>query len=214
MNGQDGRLCSIQIGTPQTYPEGPNGKPWSSAVDKRPVHGPLSVSVNGLERDHQVNRRSHGGKEKAILAYSADHYPVWQTELRDSGLTFGAFGENLTMANFTEQNVCIGDQWKIGSVLLEVSQPRQPCWKLAKIRRQPDLVKRIVDTCRSGWYLRVLTIGLIEAGQACQRVARPHAEWTVARASNVTYDATSDPAERAELVRLERLSPEWTKNLA
>ena len=98
-----------------------------------------------------------------MLAYSADHYPKWRDELRMPDMPFGAFGENLTIAGLSEESVCIGDIFRIGEVTFEVSQPRQPCWKLARRWRMHELTGLVVRNGRSGWYLRVLEEGWIEA---------------------------------------------------
>lgn len=208
-----GTLASIQVGQSQTYPDGPDGGPWKSAVAKHPVAGPVAVDATGLAGDDQANKPSHGGIDKAVLAYSADHYPGWREELGIDDLPFGAFAENLTLAGISEDNVCIGDSWGMGAVRFQVSQPRQPCWKLAKRWNQPDLVKRIIDNGHSGWYLRVMAIGAIDAGQECVLIERPHPEWTIMRASTLMYERTGTRAEMVELMGLQLLSDAWKKDL-
>ena len=208
-----GLLQSIQVGRPQTYADGPQGEPWVSAVAKHPIPGPVEVVESGLVGDFQVNKIDHGGIDKAVLAYSADHYTHWRDDLGNSDLPFGAFGENLTLSGITEDTVCIGDSWSIGSVDLQVSQPRQPCWKLAKRWGQPDLVKRIVSNGRTGWYLRVLRPGVMDTNQDCVLTARPHPEWTIRRAHLMMYQRTGTRAEMLELMNLESLSDRWKKHL-
>ena len=208
-----GRLVSIQIGRPKTYPDGPQGKPWRSAIEKKPIEGPARVDESGVDGDCQVDRRYHGGGEKAVLAYSADHYPRWHSELKWGEVAFGGFGENLTMTGLTEETVCIGDQFRIGTVTLELSQPRQPCWKVAKLRRQGDLVRRMVANGQAGWYFRVLKPGTIDVGQACCLVARPHPDWSVFRANALMYQRAESRAALMELMGLDALSSEWKKDL-
>ena len=208
-----GTLDSIQVGRPQTYPDGPQGRPWTSAVVKHPVDGPITVNESGLAGDDQADKRHHGGIEKAVLAYSADHYPAWRGELRMRDLLFGAFAENLTLAGIGEDNVCIGDTWTIGSVHFQVSQPRQPCWKIARRWKQPNLVKRIIENGRSGWYLRVLRAGEIDLNQSCCLLERPYPEWTISRANTLMYSRTSTRAEMLELISLDLLSSTWKKDL-
>lgn len=209
----DGTLVSIQVGQPQTYPDGPRGKPWRSAIDKKPISGPVNVGEQGVDGDFQVDKRYHGGSEKAVLAYSADHYPVWKAELGWDDFSFGGFGENLTFTGIAEETVCIGDQFQIGTVKLELSQPRQPCWKVAMLRKQPDLVKRMFANGHAGWYFRVLEPGTIDVGQECFLLKRPHPEWTVSRASSVMHQRTETRAALVELMGLEVLSSEWKRDL-
>src|ERR1700680_3683799 len=129
-------LYSIQIGTPKSYgfEEAVNthDKPWTTGFFKTPIEGPVFVGTTNLAGDGQADLINHGGVDKAVLAYSADHYPKWRDELHIPDMPFGAFGENLTISGLTEESVCIGDIFRVGSVKFEVSQPRQPCWKLAR----------------------------------------------------------------------------------
>jgi MOSC domain-containing protein YiiM len=129
-------------------------------------------------------------------------------------LPFGGFGENLTIAGLTEAAVCVGDVWRAGAVLLQVSQPRQPCWKLARRWRVKDLPARVVETGRSGWYLRVLSEGDIEAGYGLELLARANPEWTIARANRVLYFHRNDPDESAALAAVPGLSSSWRESLS
>src|SRR5262249_62410350 len=115
----------------------------------------------------------HGGRETAGVASSADNPPACRPDPGKPDLPFGAFGENLTVTGQTEQDVCIGDRWRLGEVRLEVSQPRLPCWKLARRWRIKDLALRVERTGRSGWDFRVLTVGQIAAGAGWGRGGRP-----------------------------------------
>src|SRR5262245_26402280 len=163
-----------------------------------------------LVGDGQADLVNHGGPDKAVLAYSADHYPAWRAELCLAEMTFGAFGENLTLANLTEADVCIGDVWRVGEVLLAVSQPRQPCWKLARRWKVKDLPARVVESGRSGWYFRVVREGDLEAGCAVELVERPSPTWTVARANRVMYQ---DRHESTVLAAVSGLSQSWREGL-
>jgi MOSC domain-containing protein YiiM len=159
--------------------------------------------------DGQADLQNHGGPDKAVLAYSADHYPLWRNELPQLDLRPGGFGENLTIRGITEHDVCIGDVWSAGDVLLEVSQPRQPCWKLARRWKLNDLPRRVVQTGRSGWYLRVLREGTIEPNADFTLVERRHSRWTVARVAQVFYGKHADPAAQHSLAQLDELSASW-----
>ncbi|MCA9057331.1 MAG: MOSC domain-containing protein [Planctomycetaceae bacterium] len=217
------RLDSIQIGQPRTLgqvsgvPASANtedGSTWTSAIIKEPVAGRICVTNTGLVGDAQVDRKHHGGVDKAVLCYALSHYDGWRNTYPQAGFCAGAFGENLTIDGLTEQDVCIGDHWQVHDVLFEVSQPRQPCWKLARrwnIRELPGIV---VTQGNPGWYLRVLQSGMISPGDAMMLSHRPHPEWSVLRLHRILYDATLRREHREELQQLEVLSEAWRRDLA
>lgn len=210
-------IVSIQVGQPQTYTyeaaaDG-RGRTWTTAFFKAPVEGTVHVSRLGLVGDQQADLKNHGGVDKAVLAYAADHYTYWRQHLQLSDLTFGGFGENLTISGLEETSVCIGDQWQAGNVMFEVSQPRQPCWKMGRRWRIPDLPKQVIANGRSGWYLRVLQEGELLAGTTLDLIRRPHASWTIARASHLLYHQRHNLSAREELASLPELSPAWKEEL-
>jgi MOSC domain-containing protein YiiM len=207
-----GTVVSIQVGRPRAYGHAgaadPHDRPWTTGFFKQPVDGPAWVGKLNLEGDGQADLGNHGGVDKAVLAYAAVHYDDWQRELAMPELAAGGFGENLTIAGLTENDVAIGDQWRAGDVLLEVSQPRQPCWKLGRRWRCSELPKLVVKTGRTGWYLRVLDEGLLTPGDAIELVERPHPEWTIARANEVFY-AKDRHEEKRSLADVALLSAAW-----
>ena len=208
---------SVQVGLPRFHGDAgaadPLDRPWATGFFKEPVDGPVRVTGTGLVGDGQSDLVNHGCVDKAVLAYSADHYAGWVAELGLAGLPGGAFGENLTIAGLTEGDVCVGDVWRSGGVTLEVSQPREPCWKLARRWRIKDLPARVVKSGRCGWYFRVLVEGAVEAGDACERLARPNPAWTVQRAHGVMHFAKSDAAASLELSAVPGLSVSWREGL-
>lgn len=211
------RIVSIQIGLPRTYgctdAADSHDKLWTTAFYKEPVAGPVRLLREHFEGDTCADLVHHGGSDKAVLAYSFDHYPFWQKELSLAEIPCGGFGENLTIAGTDEQEVCIGDTWQAGEVLLEVSQPRRPCWKLARRWRTPDLVKRVIANSKSGWYLRVLVPGTLAAGGEFVLRSRPHPAWPVARAADVMYHHLHDRALAAQLAAVPQLSASWQEAL-
>jgi MOSC domain-containing protein YiiM len=170
-------LDSIQVGMPTSYGSedaaNVHDKPWTTGFFKQPIEGLVFVGKTNIAGDGQADLYNHGGVDKAVLAYSADHYPKWREELRLPEMPHGAFGENLTIAGLNEGSVCIGDIFRIGPVTFEVSQPRQPCWKLARRWRMHELTGLVVRNGRSGWYLRVLEEGWIEAAGHLGRAPQP-----------------------------------------
>ncbi len=173
------KLLSIQIGQPQTYTD--DQGTWETAFFKEMVHGSLILGSLGLEGDAVANTKNHGGPEQAVLLYSADHYALWQAEL-EMDLPFGAFAENLTIRGMDEIKVLIGDIYQIGEVMLQVTKPRIPCWKIARRWSIPELTKRVTQTNRTGWYCRVLQKGKIEAELPVKLLERSDTKQTVAQA--------------------------------
>ena len=212
-----GILQSIQTGAPRNYGfEGAadvHDKPWTTGFFKTPVKGPVFAGATNLTGDGQADLKNHGGIDKAVLAYSAGHYPKWREELGIPDMPYGAFGENLTIAGLSEESVCIGDTFRIGKVIFEVSQPRQPCWKLARRWRMHELTGLVVRNGRSGWYLRVLEQGWIEAQMLVELIERPNPAWSIARANEILNHRRNDLPLTLQLASVPRLSDSWVQEL-
>lgn len=206
-------VLSIQVGLPQERgrdgADDPMDRPWTSAIFKEAVTGPVWLGRTNLEGDRQADRKNHGGPDKAVLLYAASHYPAWRQELGLEAFPFGAFGENFTVAGLTEETVCIGDVLAVGGAVVQVSQPRQPCWKLAFRWRIKDLTARVERTGRTGWYARVLQEGPVRPGDALTLLERPHPAWTAARATAVMRAKGRDPEATAALASLPALAEAW-----
>jgi MOSC domain-containing protein YiiM len=210
-------LVSLQIGRAANYPHvgAGDGRPgtWRTAFFKSPVSGSVFVGEFGLAGDEQADRENHGGLEKAVLAYSADHYAWWRSQIGLPDMPAGAFGENLTIAGLDEASVCVGDRWQAAGVVLEVSQPRQPCWKLGRRWQNVDLPRQVIQNGKSGWYLRVVKEGELIAGTSLELIARPHADWTIARANRLFYHERQDVAGLLELAHVAALSAAWREGI-
>ena len=210
-------LYSIQIGMPKSIgfedAVDTHDKPWTTGFFKTPVEGSVFVGTTNLVGDGQADLKNHGGIDKAVLAYSADHYPKWRDELRMPDLPCGAFGENLTVAGLSEETVCIGDIFRIGTVTFEVSQPRQPCWKLARRWRMHELLGMVVRNGRSGWYLRVLQQGWIESQMPVMLTKRPNPGWSIARANEILHHRRTDLPLTLELADVPGLAHSWVEEL-
>lgn len=191
-----------------------------SAIHKVPLDRRVSVGETGIEEDQQFERKHHGGPEKALLHYSRDHYADWLAEWPEesSGASRfqkpGAFGENLSTRGLNEADVCVGDVYRLGTVIVQVSQPRQPCWKLNLHFARQDMSRRVQDTRRTGWYYRVLEGGETGAGDLLERLARPHPAWSVERLLRVFYIDKTDRAALEEMATLDALSPSWRHTAA
>lgn len=169
---------ALLIGTPRPFRDGSH-----SAIAKRPVSGPVRVTWQGLEGDMVADRLHHGGLDKAIHLYPQDHYDWWRDRKPDHPLlsTAGAFGENIASRGATEEDICLGDRFSLGSAIVEVSHGRQPCWKLDHRFGERDVLATIVKTARSGLYFRVVREGEVESGGQMGLLDRPLPAWTVAR---------------------------------
>lgn len=189
-----------------------------SAIAKRSVDGARTVGPTGFADDAQADLSVHGGIDKAVLHYSADHYADWRADygdaLPDSLGSVGAFGENLSSAGWTEDSVHLGDLIRIGTVLFEVTQARQPCFKLNVRHGLADLSYRVQKTGRSGWYYRVREPGRIGAGDRAELVDRPHPDWSVARGFALLTRGFHDRAALAELLALPCLAEAWKDQIA
>ncbi|WP_200932099.1 MOSC domain-containing protein [Pseudorhodoferax sp. Leaf265] len=202
-----------RVRTVLTGPARPYTRPGSrSAIDKQPQAGPVAVGALGLAGDEQGDLRVHGGPDKAVHCYASVHYPVWRTELPPASRLQapGAFGENLSLDGLDEHGVCIGDRWQIGSAQCEVSQGRQPCWKLNDRFGVPDMARRVQDSGRAGWYLRVVQPGQVQAGDSVLLLARPHANWSIARLLRLIAERSCVPAVLDEVLALP-LPPSWER---
>jgi MOSC domain-containing protein YiiM len=182
-----------------------------SGIAKAPAPAPWRIGVEGLDGDRQADRKHHGGPEKALHHYPLDHYAVWRTELGDMALLDapGAFGENLSTQGWTEENVCVGDVLRFGGALLQVSQGRQPCYKLSLRFGRRDMAKRVQESGRTGWYYRVLEPGVVRQGDLLELVERRRPDWPLSRLTRLLYRDRDDRAGLAAMAALDELAESW-----
>jgi MOSC domain-containing protein YiiM len=210
-------LVSVNVGVPRTIAESAPGDPekkdWTSAIFKDPVAGAVHLWRGNLAGDQQADLVNHGGCDKAVNAYAWEHYAHWQAELGIAHMMFGAFGENFTTRGMLEADVFIGDVYSVGGAVVQVSQPRQPCWKLARRWQVKDLAARVAESGRTGWYFRVLREGIVEAGAKIELIERPFPQWSVTAANMVMYQRKDDLEAAQELAACPALSLSWRETL-
>lgn len=206
----DARIKQLSVGLPA--PLLCRGKTIPSGFVKTPVNWTLQLGPEGLEGDGQADRRYHGGPDKAVCVYPSEHYPSWSERL---GRLLGpaAFGENFTTVGLTERFVCIGDIVKVGSAVVQISQPRQPCFKLAARHDEPRLALWVQESGLTGWYFRVLWPGVVRAGSQLNLIARPPEAVSVHEANRVMHVDTRDRGGIQRLLAQDALSASWRATL-
>jgi MOSC domain-containing protein YiiM len=190
----------------------------TSAIGKRPTPETVIIGPLGIEGDEQADRSVHGGPDKAIHHYPRDHYAAWRDRIGPNPLLDapGAFGENVSTSSLIENEACIGDRYRLGTTLVEISQGRQPCWKQAHRFGVSTVPAVMVRTQQCGWYYRVIEAGKLTAGDVLLLVDRPYPEFTVAEtiALLIGTKGRKDLASVERLANLELLSESWRARAA
>jgi MOSC domain-containing protein YiiM len=201
-------LKALNTGSAQALEVG--GREIQTGIFKQPVTDALELGVLGLTNDVQVNRKYHGGPDKAVCAYAFEHYDFW-TEVLERELPAGSFGENFTLSGLLEDEVHIGDVFKIGTARVQISQPRQPCGTLAARFGIKDFVKQVVNSGMTGWYFRVLEPGTVRAGDHLELQTRGKIS---VQAANLVMHHKNTPREKMEnLLAQPALSQAWRDQL-
>lgn len=204
-------IKAVLSGKIKTY--APQG--YKSAIHKQPVEGWVLVTPEGICTDEQADRKVHGGKDKALHHYPFEHYDDWKNKL--TGITDnlsildkpGAFGENISSLGLTEDNVCFCDCFSIGDELVvQVSQTRQPCWKLNQHFDAPEMSLYLQQTGKTGWYYRVLQDGYISTQSTVTLLERPYPQWTLKCVNQVMFADKVDKALLEAFLELP-LTPSW-----
>jgi MOSC domain-containing protein YiiM len=162
------KILSLNVGLPRRVKH--HDREITTSIFKSPIAGPVMLRRLNLDGDRQSDLNVHGGKNKAVYAYPFEHYDYWRAQLPETDLVWGNFGENLTTEGLSEQDACIGDVYRIGAATVRVTQPRMPCYKLAIRLGRDDMVKRFLASGRSGIYFSVVEEGLVDAGEAIERI--------------------------------------------
>ncbi|HVW72487.1 MAG TPA: MOSC domain-containing protein [Rhizomicrobium sp.] len=198
-------ILSVQTG--RAAPLGPDHVP--SGFVKAARDGDVAVTMLGLDGDEQADLNAHGGPEKAVYGYAAARYPEWQRQFPAIAFSGGSMGENLTIAGMDEDDICVGDVHAIGTALLQVCQPRQPCFKLGLRHNNKFLAKAMVRMGYSGWYYRVLRTGSLKAGDALTLHDRPNPDFPFARLTAIVYHGKATADELYRMAQMPELASQW-----
>ena len=201
------KIISVNVGLPRKVAW--NGRTVTTGIYKEPLPGSVNVRTLNLEGDGQADLSVHGGRSKAVYVYPSEHYGFWRGELPDMALPWGMFGENLSTAGLLEEEVQIGDEFRIGTTRVQVSAPRMPCYKLGIRFGRPDMVKRFLQSQRSGFYVAVAQEGRVQAGDAIEYVTRASHEVTVADVVRLYTTDRGNIDLLRRVVALEALGDSW-----
>lgn len=207
------QLLSVNVSQPVEIKY--NGKKISTSIFKKPVDGNIEVAEFNLAGDQQVDLENHGGGHKAVYGFSAEQYDYWREELERPELHYGQFGENLTISELDESILCIGDQLKIGDCILEVTQPRVPCFKLGIAFNLTTMPKLFIQHGHTGIYFKVLQTGSIKTGNNVERIYQHPKKLAVKTLFKAYFDP--DVADAYKVMQLasevDELSQEWREKV-
>ena len=202
------KVLSVNVSLPKEVPY--RGKTITTSIFKEPVEGRVTLRSSNLDGDGQADLSVHGGVHKAAYVYSIENYFYWERQLGRSDFGFGQFGENFTVEGMLEDEVRIGDVFRVGEALVEVTQPRVPCYKLGLKMGLPGFLKMFLESCRVGFYLRVLEEGEVGVGDTFELVRSEPEEVTVIEACHYLLYFDPENLEGAKRVlRIQALAPGW-----
>ena len=205
------RLVSLNVGLPRDVAW--RGETVHTAIWKEPVQGRRMVRPLNVDGDGQGDLAGHGGENRAVLVYQMDSYRYWQTQLGRNDFVFGQFGENFTVEGLSDNEVCIGDRYRIGGALFEVTQPRVTCYRVGIRMAEPAMAALLVSHHRPGFYLRVLEAGEVGAGDEILKVADGPEHVTVAEIDGLLYLPGHSREQLQSSLRIPALSPGWKSSL-
>jgi len=185
------KVVSVNVGLPREVEW--KGITVSTGIFKEPVAGTVMVRRNNLEGDRQADLTVHGGPNKAVYGYASEHYPYWRKQYPQMDLPWGVFGENLTTEGLSEDSLHIGDTVRVGSAVLKVVQPRQPCYKLQIRFGRDDIIQRFLVSGRSGFYFSIVEEGEVEAGSAIEVLSRDENQITIADINRLYLGVEANP---------------------
>ena len=201
------KVVSLNVAVPRAVVW--KGHEVRTGIFKEPVEGPVMMRRLNFDGDRQADLTVHGGPDKAVYAYPSEHYPVWKDELPGMVLPWGMFGENLTTEGLSEQEIHIGDKFQIGEAIVTVTQPRTPCYKLALKFQRDDMLKRMLTNGRSGFYFAVVEQGVVQAGDAIERIHEDPEGISVAEINTLYRDGGKNANLLRRAANLEALPENW-----
>jgi MOSC domain-containing protein YiiM len=205
------KVLSVNVGLPREVFW--KGMSVQTAIFKEPVERPVTISKMNLAGDQQADLTVHGGAEKAVYAYPAEHYEYWRKKLPEVPFSWGKFGENLTTEGLTEDALCIGDRLRVGSAVLMVTQPRMPCYKLALRFDRDDMIKRFLRSQRSGFYFSVIEEGEVRTGSAVEILSRDPHRVSVVDIVRLYLGQAHDPELLHRAMSVSALPQNWKADL-
>ena len=201
------KLLSVNVGLPRDIEW--SGRVVRTGIWKDPVHGRCRVGRLNLDGDGQGDLAGHGGEQRAVFVYQIESYGHWEQQLRRSDFVYGQFGENFTVEGMTDDQVCIGDRYEVGTALFEVTQPRVTCYRVGIRMNEPRMPALLTSSGRPGFYFRVLREGEVRAGDAIVKVGEAKEQMTVAEINALLYLPNHDRKQLERALRVEALSPGW-----
>ncbi|WP_416147811.1 MOSC domain-containing protein [Salipaludibacillus sp. HK11] len=205
------KLVSINVGMPRNMQN--HEKELLTGIHKQEVNKPIFLSKENFAGDGQADLVHHGGVDKAVCVYSYNHYPYWTNKLQIP-LSYGAFGENITVNGLTEEEVCIGDVYQLGETQVQVTQPRQPCHKLAKRYKEPKLPLWFQDSGYTGYYFRVLQEGLVSKDMSIKLIRKHPKNVTISFANQIMHHDKKNIEGINKILEVDELSASWRETLA
>lgn len=200
------QIVSLNVGLPRIVES--NGEPVTTGIFKEPADGPVMLRTLNLDGDRQADLSVHGGWSKAVYAYPSEHYEFWKRELPEMELPYGMFGENFTTEGLFE-TVNVGDRFRVGEAEVMVTEPRLPCYKLGIKFGRADIIRKFLQSRRTGFYFAVLQEGTVQAGDAFEPVSRDANNITIADIVRVYAFEKDDLETLRRAVKLEALSASW-----
>ncbi len=201
------KLLSVNVSLPKEVIH--KGKPVRTRIFKEPVNGRVGVKFLNLEGDGQADLMGHGGEFRAVYAYSFDNYTYWESKLGRSDFKVGQFGENFTVEGLLDEDVHVGDVFRIGTSLFEVTQPRVPCYKLAMKMEVEGFYNQILESGRLGFYFKVLEEGEVGAGDTIEKVKTDPVGMNISEVNRLMYYDKDNLEEMTKALEIEALSPGW-----
>jgi len=205
-------IISINCGLPKVVEYG--NRSVNTGIYKSPVEGSVGVNRTGIDGDGQADLNNHGGLDKAVYIYSFDNYRYWQQQLQIDAMPHGQFGENLTVAGMQDHQVHIGDRFAVGEIVIQVTQPRVPCFKLGIRMQRASFVKQFMRSGRVGFYVRVEEEGMLEPGSKFRCLSQDSERLTIQDAMQALLPGPQQQTVLQRALKIDALSQAWRDELS